>query len=184
MRGLAALRSALWIASSRLNNGRVQLELSAREGAFLLEVCRTVMSFKYIDNIATADCAVEIESHTLPQLFEDAAMSLVSRMADISTVRKTHSWNLELRESSIEMLFYEWLSELIFLKDAEAVLFSEFRINEISDGPVFKLSATVRGEPIDHERHDIAVDIKAVTLHMFNVEQAGNIWKAFVIFDL
>jgi SHS2 domain-containing protein len=142
------------------------------------------MPFKYVDDIATADCAVEIEGGTLSQLFEDAAMALVTRMTDPSTVLRSRSWNLELTEGSIEMLFYDWLSELIYLKDVEAALFSEFRVDEISDGPQFRLRARVSGEPIDHDRHDIAVDIKAVTMHMFRVERVGDIWKAFVVFDL
>ena len=142
------------------------------------------MPFKYIDDIAIADCAVEIEGATLSQLFEDAALALVTRMIDPSTVLRSRSWNLELTEDSIERLFYDWLSELIYLKDVETALFSEFRIDEISDGPQFRLRARVSGEPIDHDRHDIAVDIKAVTMHMFRVEQVGDVWKAFVIFDL
>jgi SHS2 domain-containing protein len=142
------------------------------------------LSFEYIDDIATADCAVQVEAESLDQVFCDAARALMTRMVDLETVKASTSIEIELEEDSTERLFYDWLSELIFLKDTENMLFSAFEIKELETDHRFRLYATVGGEAIDHQRHEIAIDVKAVTMHMLKVERTGETWTAFVIFDL
>ena len=45
----------------------------------------------------------------------------------------------------------------------------------------FELSTDVFGETIDPERHSLTVDVKAVTLHRFQVIQITKGWKVTVI---
>jgi SHS2 domain-containing protein len=40
------------------------------------------------------------------------------------------------------------------------------------------------GEELDMNRHDLVVDVKAVTLHQFRVEKTDRGWEAFVILDI
>jgi SHS2 domain-containing protein len=46
------------------------------------------------------------------------------------------------------------------------------------------LTATVRGEPIDVKRHQIDVEVKAITWCGLKVEQCGAEWMAEVIVDI
>ena len=46
------------------------------------------------------------------------------------------------------------------------------------------LHATAIGEQLDPQRHQMRVDVKAVTLHRFRVEQTEQGWEAFVILDI
>lgn len=142
------------------------------------------MPFKFIDDVATADCAVEIKAETLPGIFVEAAKSLTARMIDPATVRLEQSWKIELSEENIRGLLYAWLSELVFIRDSENVLLSDFEISSLKTDGECSLSAVARGEKIDHDRHDIVVEVKAVTMHMFTIEKEGNSWKAFVVYDL
>jgi SHS2 domain-containing protein len=142
------------------------------------------MPFKFIDDVATADCAVEIKAETLSGIFVDAAKSLTARMIDPATVRPEQSWKIELSEENLRSLLYAWLSELVFIRDSENVLLSDFEVSSLKTDGECSLSAVARGEKIDHGRHDIVVEVKAVTMHMFNIEKEGNIWKAFVVYDL
>jgi SHS2 domain-containing protein len=142
------------------------------------------MSYRFVDNVATADCAVEIESDSLNGLFRDAAYALIETMISRSMIGATQSWRIELDEENLERLLYSWLSELVFIKDSENVLFSEFDVRVKEDGSSCHLTAEVRGEPIELGRHDIGIDVKAVTMHMLKVENSADGWNAFVIFDL
>lgn len=142
------------------------------------------MPFKFIDDVATADCAVEIKAETLPGIFVEAAKSLTARMIDPATVKLEQSWKIELSEENIRGLLYAWLSELVFIRDSENVLLSDFEISSLKTDGECSLSAVARGEKIDHDRHDIVVEVKAVTMHMFTIEKEGNSWKAFVVYDL
>ena len=40
------------------------------------------------------------------------------------------------------------------------------------------------GEQIDPGKHELIVDVKAVTLHMFKVEQTPRGWDTFIILDI
>ncbi len=42
----------------------------------------------------------------------------------------------------------------------------------------------VSGEKIDSGKHDLVVDVKAVTLHRFRVEKTQRGWEAVVILDI
>jgi len=84
----------------------------------------------------------------------------------------------------VDMLLFELLQELIFYKDAERLL---LRVPEVKIGEQsgqFWLSAEACGEEIDPSRHDMIVDVKAVTLHRFKVGRAAGGWEAFVILDV
>jgi len=142
------------------------------------------MPFKFVDNVATADCAVEIEAETLPGIFVDAAKSLMACMIDPAAVKSKLTWRIELTEEDLPGLLYAWLSELVFIRDSENVLFSDFEVDRLETDSGCRLDAVVKGEKIDHDRHDIVVDVKAVTMHMFRIEKEGGIWRAFVIYDL
>ncbi len=142
------------------------------------------MPYRFVDDIATADCAVEIEADTLPEVFIDAARSLVACMVDPASIRSEMQWEIELKQDDLHALLYAWLSELVYIRDSESVIFSDFVVTNLEMGGQCGLRAVVRGEKIDHDRHDFTADVKAVTMHMFTVEKEGDVWKAFVIFDL
>jgi SHS2 domain-containing protein len=142
------------------------------------------MSYRYLDNIATADCAVEVTADSVEGIFRDSAKALIGRMVNLDSISATRSWTVELEDETLEGLLYDWLSELIYLKDTENVLFCEFVVDSLTDAPPYRLAARVGGEDIDQDRHDIGIEVKAVTLHMFRIEKTGDMWTAFMIFDL
>jgi len=142
------------------------------------------MPYNFRDDIAGGDCAVEIEADSLEELFIEAGKAFTEAMVDITTVGSDNMFDVSLKEDDIERLFYDWLSELVYLKDSASMLFSEYEIKQLETGKDFRLEATVGGERIDYDKHDISADIKAVTLHRFKVEETDSGWRAFVIFDL
>ena len=81
---------------------------------------------------------------------------------------------------------HNFLQELIFYKDAKLLLFSgyDIKIEEKPKTGKLVLRATLSGEKIDMKKHELLVDVKAVSWHMFKVEQVKNNWKCFVILDV
>jgi SHS2 domain-containing protein len=91
---------------------------------------------------------------------------------------------IELSNDKLDMLLFDFLQELIFLKDAERLL---LRIRGVQIGERdenYFVKATAAGEPLDAERHHQRADVKAVTLHDFSVEQIDGGWKARVLLDI
>ena len=78
---------------------------------------------EFLEAVAVADCAVEIEGDDLDDLFATAARVVAEVMVDPATVRATTERRVELAAPSLDLLLYDWLSELIYVKDSEQLVF-------------------------------------------------------------
>jgi SHS2 domain-containing protein len=79
-------------------------------------------------------------------------------------------------------LLYNFIAELVYLKDTEKSFFSYFEIRIDEDQK--SLNAVVRGEPIDYNRHVIKTDVKAVTHHGLNIAKREDEYVTRMILDL
>ncbi|MDO8727274.1 MAG: archease [Candidatus Methanoperedens sp.] len=141
------------------------------------------MPYRYLEELSSADAAFEATGRTLEELFSDSAIATFEVMADTTTVSQLLIHEIELENESVDGLLIDWLSELIFLKDTENILFSVFDIN-IRKNDVYILKAEAKGEKIDREKHSLRSDVKAVTYHMFEVTKKGDHWTARVVLDI
>lgn len=138
------------------------------------------MGYRFLGEIATADIAFEADGKTLEELFINSALALEDSMVDLKGVGEKDKKIIEIENKDIENLLYDWLAELIFLKDSEDLLFSKFNIKIENN----KLNAECFGEKIDRKKHSLRNDVKAVTLHRFKIEETDKGWKASVILDI
>ena len=138
--------------------------------------------YRYLEKIATADLAFEAEAESLEKLFEEGAKALTDAMVDIKGIRPRIKKTVRLVESSVERLFYNWLEELVFVKDAELLLFSKFDVKIREEGK-YHLEAVMHGEKLK-KRHEQKIDVKAITLHMFEIKKKGSLWYARVVVDI
>jgi protein archease len=140
------------------------------------------LTFKFLPDVALADIAFEAESKTIDGLFESCALALADIMVDPSTLRVETTRDLELKADDADRLLYDFLTELIVIKDVDSLLFKEVKVRVDADNNT--LSASLMGEPIDRDRHALRNDVKAVTMHMFGIKQEGDAWKATVVLDI
>ena len=143
------------------------------------------MPYHYLEEFGTADIAFEAIGRDLAELFRDAADATTNVMIDnIEAIQPGKTHKIELSNEKLDMLLFDLLQELIFLKDAKRLL---LRLREVQvaekDGSYF-VKATAEGEVIDAERHHQRADVKAVTLHDFSVERTKSGWKARVLLDI
>ena len=75
--------------------------------------------YVFLDDIATADVAIESRGDTLEELFTASAMATFEVMADISGIQPEIKKVLHLENSKIDGLLFDWLAEIIYLKDSE-----------------------------------------------------------------
>ena len=143
------------------------------------------MPYEYLEEIGTADIAFEATGRDLAELFSDAADATTNVMIDnIEAIQPRETRQIELSNDKLDMLLFDLLQELIFLKDAERLLLRirEAQIDKRDE--IYFVKATAEGEPLDAERHHQRADVKAVTLHDFSVEQIDGGWKARVLLDI
>jgi SHS2 domain-containing protein len=143
------------------------------------------MPYEYVEDAFAADIGFRATGRSLEALFTAAADATMNVMVtDLDEVSGLVQKRIRLEAASTEMLLFDFLGEVVFYKDAEQLL---LRVREIAisghpEGTA--LTAVLRGEPIDPERHHLGVDVKAVTLHRFKVERTGDRWSATVVLDI
>ncbi|MCZ7393484.1 MAG: archease [Candidatus Methanoperedens sp.] len=141
------------------------------------------MPYRFLEDIATGDAAFEAEGRTLEELFVEAAIATFEIMVDTKGVEPRITREFELKNEAVDGLLFDWLSELVYLKDAEAVLFCKFDV-KIQKNDAYELKARVSGENINQQKHSLRSDVKAVTFHMFEVKKTEENWTARVILDI
>jgi SHS2 domain-containing protein len=129
----------------------------------------------------TADIGIRVRADALDALLADAACGLFSVMVtNFDAVQAVDETTIRVEGRDPEELLHDWLAELLYTFHAKRLAFSEFRVQVDSAG----ITAVVRGEPIDLARHQIDVEVKAITWHALKVEQAAGRWTAEVIVDI
>ena len=143
------------------------------------------MPFRFLEEIATADVAFEAWGATAEELFIASAEALLQTMvAAPDRVRRRLELVIRLNNDAPDLLLFAFLQELVYYKDARRLLLhaDSVRIQRVNDS--FLLEALVTGEEIDSPRHHPLVDVKAVTLHRFNVEMGDTLCRAVVVLDV
>ena len=141
--------------------------------------------FKYIilDDEVKSDFAFEVTADTLSELFRGAGIASMVAMVNLDSVKAINEWYFELEAEDEQLLLYDFLSELIYLKDAETVLFKDFEIT-IDKNEKLKLKCKALGSQIDWENGELLTDVKAVTMYEFKIEKKENQWFCHVVLDL
>ena len=127
----------------------------------------------------TADIGLIAYGQNLAEAFSNAAYGLFSIITDLRKVRKDESRTVELQEKSPEDLLFEWLNHLIYLFDAEQLVFKECDNQEFDS---YKMKAVCYGEKVDPGRHEMKLGVKAATYHQLKVDPEKN--QVQVIFDI
>lgn len=143
------------------------------------------MPYTFREDVAIADVAFEASGKNLAEMLESAALALTNTMVkDLKRIETHQQIKLDLKAENAEKLLHNFLQELIYYKDAQVLLFGKFKIRITSLANGYRMQAICKGEKIDMKKHELLVDVKAVSWHMFSVQQEKDGWKAFVILDV
>jgi len=143
------------------------------------------MPYRYLEDIATADVAFEAWGDTVEEVFISSADATMNVMVeDLNTIHNRERRNIKVDAEALDMLLFQLLQELVYYKDAEQLLLRIPQVHIEEEDGRFTLGAEAYGEPLNVLKHDLIVDVKAVTLHKFRVEQRARGWEATVILDI
>lgn len=143
------------------------------------------MGYEFYDDAFTSDIGFRATGKTAEELMVAAADATMNVMvADLAAIEGLESRDIRLEATSLEMILFDLLQELIFYKDAEELLLRVPQVTIDTSGDRLVLTTEARGETINPEKHRLLVDVKAVTLHCFKVEQTPEGWTATVVLDI
>ncbi len=140
------------------------------------------MPYRYLPDVALADIAFEAESDSVEGLFESCALAITDIMVDPESLRSSIRRKFALEAPDLDRLLYDFLTELIVVKDVDSLLFGKFSVEVKPDVPSLKVEA--EGEAIDRERHRLRNDVKAVTMHLFGIKHHSGRWRTTVVLDI
>lgn len=140
------------------------------------------MKYKFLPH--TADIIFEAYGRTIEKVFENSALALEELMVDISTLETKEHYEISLKAESVEKLLYDFLSELIFVKDTDNLLFNKFHIVILHKNKEYEIFATCEGDFINKETQDLHDDAKAITMHEFEIKKKAEIWTSRVLVDI
>ncbi|MBI2135249.1 archease [Candidatus Woesearchaeota archaeon] len=140
--------------------------------------------YKILEDVAIADIAIEAYGKNLDELFENSAYAIFEESADIKKISEKEKKTIKLSAKNAEDLLFDFLSEILFLKDTYSMIFKSSKIKIVKKNSNYSLHAELSGEKINTEKHELRNDIKAITLHMFKVEKTKAGYKALVVVDV
>ncbi|MEM1620016.1 MAG: archease [Fervidicoccaceae archaeon] len=133
----------------------------------------------------TADVIIEAWGSTLEELFEESAAATCEVMTDPSAVEPKEERSVELEGFDLENLLLRWIEWLIYMFDAEFMLFSEYDVERIwREGDSWRLRALARGERYDQRRHESRTHVKAATYSLMKVWREDDTWRARLTLDI
>lgn len=140
------------------------------------------MPFEFFD--VTADIGYRAYGDTLNQAFENAGLALFEVITDTSVLKLSIKKTISLKSEDKKALLFDWLNELIFLHDAEYLVFSCFQVDISGDeSNGYQLDAVVWGEEFEQSQHESRDEVKAVTYHLMEIEKDDG-YRIQVIVDV
>jgi SHS2 domain-containing protein len=143
------------------------------------------VGYRLIEGLTRADVAFRAEEESLEELFRTAWRATLELMLpDPSTLAARERRRIAVANPAVDLLLFDFLGELIYYKDAEGLLLGLESL-VLRGGPgEYRLEATAAGEAADPARHELGLDVKAVTLHRLAVERVPRGWRATVVLDV
>jgi SHS2 domain-containing protein len=140
--------------------------------------------FEFLEDV-TSDLCFVARGATLPELFTAAAEALLDATVEQrEAIAESERRNLELVEPDLELLLLRFLNELVYLRDAEALLLRPREIAVEAEPGRAHLAAELAGERLDPARHALRSDVKAATAHGLALVREADGFRATVTLDV
>lgn len=139
---------------------------------------------RFLEEVALADIAFEVEGESIEEVFRGATQALLESLANPSTV--SGDWERAIERSDVDpsALLFDWLSEVVYWKDAAGVVYREAPLTLMRQGEVWLLRARLIGAPVDPQTQELHADVKGVTKHLYELKQIGDCWTVRVVLDV
>ncbi len=156
---------------------------------------RPPFGFEPVDH--TADAAIRGWGRDLSELFAAMARGLFDVIARADSVETVRGRAIALRAETIDELLHDWLEALNTLHQVHGELYRDFDVRvedsahasdagepHMAAAGRFLLRARAEGEPIDPTRHELRIEVKAVTWHDLSVRRTERGYEAYVLLDI
>nr|ACO10824.1 archease [Caligus rogercresseyi] len=154
---------------------------------------RPTSGYEYLDH--TADVQIHAWSSTLREAICEAALGVYNYMTDLSAVTASEDLILKAQGHDLESLLYNFLDECLYhfhaeeyfvACEVELIDFDRVRSQgeEGKEEKELSITARLRGEKFDLNKHSPGTEIKAITYSAMQVLEKDCFAQMFVIVDI
>ncbi|RME87658.1 MAG: archease [Planctomycetota bacterium] len=142
---------------------------------------------KYDQIDHTGDVGIRVFGRSLEELYENSCYAYYDIICNLQKISPKEKKIIEItieedEDNPYALLLRELLQELLLLTQIDFFLACRYQCLSLSRK---SLKMELWGEPIDEEKHEITLEIKAVTYHDLKVFQnQDGLWEGWVIFDI
>ncbi len=140
--------------------------------------------FEYRDH--TADVQVRCWGPTLQAAFSQAAYGLMTTITpDLKKVTPNLEKKIVVKAEDKASLLFDFLSEFLYIFDVDELVFSQIHVNKIEKtNGIYILEAKLKGEKFNRNKHDIGIEVKAITYSFLNIEERKKSTIIDIVFDI
>jgi len=139
--------------------------------------------YKFIEH--TADIAAEVSAENYNDMFIASAFAWKESAAEEFELKNKEEKVIDISDRSIEELLVHFLSELNYFLLVKRWIFSEVKKISIEENErLYTAKIIIIGEPLDPSRHDLKIEIKAVTFHQMNIKYGDGKYQTRIVFDI
>lgn len=143
------------------------------------------MTYRFIEEETTSDIAFEATGKDLPDVFRSSTDAVMNAMVDnIDSIEPKETRHINLENEAIDLLLLDLLQSIVYYKDAEQLLLRLKDVEIFRTGKMWQMHAIASGDRLNAGKHHLLVDVKAVTLHHFELKRINGGWRAHVILDV
>src|SRR3990167_6383559 len=126
----------------------------------------------------TADLKIKVFGKNKQELFRNALIAMFKIIKPEYIEGEEKKFDVMVDSPDIEALLVDFLSEALYLPDANSIAFKDAQIHEFTDKSIV---ATIIGFPIKSFE---VVEIKAVTYHDLSIKEVNGVWQTEIVFDI
>jgi SHS2 domain-containing protein len=133
----------------------------------------------------TADIAIEISGNSLEDLFRTAYQAWYEIVLDYLRVLSQGRKRIKLKADSPEELLVNFINEINYWLMVKKWITAKIEKLELSDTDGhLSLRVVAAGRPLDIKRHELQLEVKAVTFYQLEIKQTGHNFFTRMVFDV
>ena len=140
--------------------------------------------YRWLDH--TADVLIHSWGKDMESAFEQTAYGLMETITpDRSKISIEVEKEIKIEAEDKEALLFDFLSEFLFIFDVEDLVFSEIKVHsiELIEGR-YELSASLKGEVFNKDKHEIGIEVKAITYSFLEINEGIDKVEIKMVFDI
>lgn len=126
------------------------------------------------------DAFVEVRAKDLKEAFSVTANAVINITLDQDKVEEMDQKEFSASGKDIRYLLFSWLEEITFVLITEGFAIKRIDFN-ILENNGYAINARAYGEPLNFEKHNFKVEIKAPTFYEMKIEQNNGVFMRFLL---